>query len=92
MASLIPLFLVLYAWIYLTLSQSDPSSFSTRLDHTEGLYFTVTVFSTVGFGDIVPKVDVARLVVMVQMITDLAFIAIVVRLIFGAASWATSKQ
>ena len=63
-----------------------------RLDHTEALYFTVTIFSTVGFGDIVPKVDVARLVVMVQMIADLAFIAIVVRLIFGAASRATSRR
>lgn len=28
------------------------SNFDGRLTHTDGLYFAVTVFSTVGFGDI----------------------------------------
>jgi voltage-gated potassium channel len=86
MATVTPLFLVLFAWIYLTMSRSDPSYFSMPLNRTEALYFTVTIFSTVGFGDIVPKVDIARVVTMVQMLADLAVVAIVVRLIFGAAS------
>jgi len=86
MATVIPLFLVLFAWIYLTMSRSDPGYFNVTLSHTEALYFTVTIFSTVGFGDIVPRVDVARAVIMVQMMADLAVIAVVVRLIFGAAS------
>jgi len=34
-------------------------------------YFTVTVFSTVGFGDITAKTEAARLVVTGQMIVDL---------------------
>ena len=50
------------------------------------LYFTVTIFSTVGFGDITPKTDLARLVTTVQMLADLAVIAVVVRLILGTAS------
>jgi voltage-gated potassium channel len=50
------------------------------------LYFTVTVFSTVGFGDITPKTDMARIVAMVQMLADLAVIAVVVRMILGAAT------
>ncbi len=92
MATVLPLFLVLFAWIYLTMSQSDPGYFSVRLNRTESLYFTVTIFSTVGFGDIVPKVDVARIVTMVQMIADLAVLAVVVRLLFGAASRGESRR
>ena len=35
------------------------------------LYFTVTIFSTVGFGDISAKAEAARLVVTAQMFLDL---------------------
>jgi voltage-gated potassium channel len=86
MATIIPLFLVMFAWIYLTMSNSDPTAFGGSLNRTSALYFTVTVFSTVGFGDITPKTDMARIVAMVQMLTDLAVIAVVVRLILGAAT------
>ena len=92
MATIIPLFIVLFAWIYLTLSHSDPASFGGPLDRTSALYFTVTVFSTVGFGDITAKTDAARLVVTVQMLADLAVIAVVVRLIMGAASRGQARQ
>ena len=92
MATVIPLFLVLFAWIYLTMSHSDPGYFNVPLDRTESLYFAITIFSTVGFGDILPKVDIARIVTMVQMISDLAVIAVVVRLIFGAASRGQARR
>jgi voltage-gated potassium channel len=55
------------------------------LTKTGSLYFTITVFSTVGFGDITPVTDAARLVVSVQMIGDLLVIGIVVKLITGVA-------
>jgi hypothetical protein len=89
MATVIPLFLVLFAWIYLTMSQTDPTAFTGSphpLDKPSALYFAVTVFSTVGFGDITPHNDPARLVVTVQMLADLAVIAVVIRLIFGAVN------
>jgi len=92
MATVIPLFLVLFAWIYLTIAHSNPQSFGVPLSRTEALYFAVTVFSTVGFGDIVPKVDAARAVVMVQMMADLVVIAVVVRLLFGAATRGRAPQ
>jgi voltage-gated potassium channel len=93
MATIIPLFLVLFAWIYLTMSHSDPAVFSGGpLTRSSALYFTVTVFSTVGFGDIVPKTDVARLVCTVQMIADLAVVAVVIRLILGAATRGVDRK
>ena len=92
MATVIPLFIVLFAWIYLTLARSNPAAFGVPLDRSSALYFTVTVFSTVGFGDITPKTDPARLIVTVQMLADLAVLAVVIRLIFGAVSRGEARQ
>jgi voltage-gated potassium channel len=92
MATIIPLFLILFAWIYLTMSHADPGAFGNSLSRSSALYFTVTVFSTVGFGDITAKTDVARLVVTVQMLADLAVVAVVIRLILGAATRGVDRQ
>lgn len=92
MATVIPLFLVVFAWTYLTLSHSDPAAFGSPLTRTDSLYFTVTVFSTVGFGDVTAKTAAARLVVTVQMLADLAVFAVVVRLILGVASREAARR
>jgi len=81
----IPLFLVIFAGSYLSLSNSSATTFTEQLDHTRALYFTITVFSTVGFGDITPKTDLARIIVSIQMLLDLVIIGAVVRLLFNAA-------
>jgi voltage-gated potassium channel len=91
MATIIPLFIVLFSWIYLTMSRSDPHAFGGMMSRVEALYFTVTVFSTVGFGDITPRTDVARLVTTVQMMADLVVLALVVRLILAAATRGTAR-
>ncbi len=49
------------------MSANDPATFSEPLTKSGSLYFTVTVFSTVGFGDITPVTDTARLIVSVQI-------------------------
>ena len=64
---------------------SAPHAFSEPLNRTAALYFAVTLFSTVGLGDIAPVSQAARAVVTIQMVADLIVIAVVVRLIFGAA-------
>jgi voltage-gated potassium channel len=89
---ILPLFVVMFSWVYLTMSHSDPATFGGAMSRTKALYFTVTVLSTVGFGDITPHTDPARLVTTVQMALDLALIAIVVRLIFDVASRATKAR
>jgi hypothetical protein len=85
LAVVVPLFLLVYSVIYLTMSHARPQTFSTTLDHTRALYFTITVFSTVGFGDITPRTDSARIVVSLQMLVDLVVLGVVVRLLFNAA-------
>lgn len=82
---IIPLFFALFATTYLAMSHSASTTFSESLDHTRALYFTITVFSTVGFGDITPRTDPARGVVMAQMIIDLIIIGLVFRVLFTAA-------
>ena len=43
------------------------------------------MFSTVGFGDISPKGDLARIAVSIQMLLDLVVIGAVVRVLTTAA-------
>ena len=85
MAIVIPFFIAVFAWIYLTMSWSYPDALGGQLTRTEALYFTVTVLSTVGFGDITPKTDVARIIVTIQMVLDLLVLGVVVRLILDTA-------
>jgi hypothetical protein len=84
LAGVIPLFLLLFAATYVLLANAQPRAFSEPLTKTTALYFTVTVFATVGFGDIAPRTDAARAVAMVQMLADLVVLGLVVRVIFGA--------
>jgi len=81
----IPFFLVVFSMMYLAMSASTPSSFSQHLDHVRALYFTITTFATVGYGDITPTSDVARMMVSVQMLLDLVVIGVGVRLLFNVA-------
>jgi Ion channel len=79
-----PLLLVLYAATYVAISHDQPDSLSEALSRTGALYFTVTVFATVGFGDIVPRTDRARIVVMTQMLGGLIALGLVLRILLGA--------
>ena len=70
----------------LPLPRPGPTThFSEPLNHTGALYLAITVFSTVGFGDITPESDLARVVVSGQMLLDLVVIGAVVRILTTAA-------
>jgi ion channel len=86
LATSVPLFLLLFASSYVVMAAMSAANFGARLTHTDGLYFAVTVFSTVGFGDITAKTQAARLVVTGQMIADLAILGLAVKIIVGAVS------
>jgi len=77
---------LLFAATYVVLDTISAGNFSQPLTRTGALYFTVTVFSTVGFGDITAKTDTARLVVTGQMIADLIVLGIGIKVILGAVT------
>ena len=84
LASSTPMFLLVFSAAYVILSLANSEAFSEPLSRSDSIYFTVTVFSTVGFGDITPVSESARLVVVGQMILDLVVLGLGVRLILSA--------
>jgi voltage-gated potassium channel len=86
LATSVPLFLLLFASTYVVLATISASNFSEPMTRTNALYFTVTVFATVGFGDITAKTETARLLVTGQMITDLIILGLGARVILGAVT------
>ena len=81
---ILPLYLVLFASTYFVMERASAASFTEPLTRTDALYFTVTVFSTVGFGDITAKSETARVVLIVQMLADLALLGAGIRVLLGA--------
>jgi voltage-gated potassium channel len=84
LAVAIPLFLLLFAATYTILSQVQPAAFTEPMSRTDAVYFTVTIFATVGFGDISPVSTAARALVTVQMIADLLLLGLVLRAVINA--------
>ena len=81
----IPLFFLVFSLLYLSLDHAKARAFSQPLDHVAALYLTITVFSTVGFGDITPVTNPARIAVSIQMLLDLVVLGFGVRAVFGVA-------
>lgn len=92
LAVTIPLFLLIFSRIYLSNSLVNVGSFSQPLDHTTAFYFTVTVFATVGFGDIVATTNGMKLLVTVQMLLNLAVLGLVIRLVTSAAQRGVARK
>ena len=88
----IPLLIVVYASVYLTLSTSDTASFSEELGRTDALYFTMTTLATVGYGDISPTSSLARITAMTQMVANVLVIGLAVRVLGHMASDYFSPQ
>ena len=92
LAATVPLFLLLFASAYFTMAATNPANFSTHsLTRTDALYFTVTTFSTAGFGDITPVSQSARLVVTAQMLLDLLALGLGIRVLVGAVQLARQQ-
>jgi voltage-gated potassium channel len=76
---------IAFAISYLNLSHRHADAFNVDLERTSSLYFTVTTLATVGYGDIHAQTDAARIVVMIQMVFNVAVIGTTVRAILGTA-------
>ena len=81
---IVPLYLLLFASTYFLMERASAANFTQPLTRTDALYFSVTVFTTVGFGDITAKSETARVVLIVQMLADLALLGAGARVLLGA--------
>ena len=88
----LPVFLLVFAAAYYVAEQTAPHTFNQMLSRTDAIYFATTVFSTVGFGDIVPTSETARVVVMFQMIGDLALIGVLGRVVVAAVGVGLARR
>lgn len=79
------MFLALFSMAYVLISADNPGAFTEPLTSFSAYYYALTVLATVGFGDIAPNTVSARSVTMVQMALDIAFIAVVLRVMTGTA-------
>lgn len=91
-AIITPAFLLLFSVTYYLLSRSNAFDFSEHLSRTSSLYFTITTISTVGYGDITPRTDPTRIVVMVQMISDILILGFGVKVVTGAVQMGRKRQ
>ncbi len=80
----IPLILVVFAATYLSMSEFDTAAFNEPLGKIGALYFALTTMTTVGFGDIHPRSDPARTMVMVQMIVNFGVFGVASRVAYSA--------
>ncbi|MEU1377807.1 ion channel [Streptomyces triculaminicus] len=92
LATTVPLFLLLFAGAYYLLEQAEPGSFTEPLNRTDALYFALTVFSTVGFGDIAPHAEQARIVTMAQMAGDILLVGVAAHVVVGAVQSALARD
>jgi voltage-gated potassium channel len=79
--TLISLLVIGFATIHYSLAHEVADQFDGLDTKIDGLYFSTTVLSTVGFGDITPTGQTARVIVSIQMLFDLAFVGVAVRVL-----------
>jgi voltage-gated potassium channel len=92
LATTVPLFLVVFATAYFVMSRTLHGNFSERLSRLDSAYYTVTVFATVGFGDITPLTSAARAVTTLQMVGDVILVGLVAQVIVGAVRQGVRRQ
>ncbi len=81
----VPLLLLVFAATYFVTERAQSGSFTEAMSRTDAFYFSVTVFASVGFGDIAAVSEVARVQVTIQMLADLILIGFIARVLVGVA-------
>ncbi|HJV14293.1 MAG TPA: potassium channel family protein [Propionibacteriaceae bacterium] len=92
LATSAPLFLLQFAASYFIMGRFSAANFSEPMTRTDALYFTVTVFATVGFGDITATSQGARVLVMGQMLLGILVVGIGARLFVDAVKQGQARQ
>jgi voltage-gated potassium channel len=89
---IVPLFLILFSTTYYVMSDADPSHFSEPLTRLDAVYFTVTTFATVGFGDIAASSQGARAAVTLQMVGGLVLVGLIARILVSVVEEAKNRR
>ena len=82
----------LFALTYAILSRNIEGAFNVPLDKHSALYFSMTVTTTTGFGDIVATANNVRDVVTFQMFITLLILALAVRGVTAAAQYGRQRN
>jgi voltage-gated potassium channel Kch len=88
----LPVYILLFATTYYLMDHANATTFTQPLSRIDSMYFAVTTFTTVGFGDITAKTQAARVVVTYQMILDIAIVGLVLRLLVSAVKIGRHRQ
>ena len=91
-AMTIPLFIVVFSTTHYLINGLEPASYSEPMTRFDALYFTMTTFATVGFGDITPVSLPARFVTLLQMIGGLILVGVVARVLISAARFRQDRR
>ena len=91
LATSVPTLLVIFAGTYYVMGVTSPDWFSESMSKLDSLYFTITVFATVGFGDITATAPESRAAVTLQMVVNLLVLGIGLRVILGAVQAARQR-
>jgi voltage-gated potassium channel len=80
---LLELVVVVFAVGYYVLELSEPGEMAGLETRTDSLYFTVSTLTTIGFGDVHAAGQLARVMVIIQMVFDVVFVAAVAATLRG---------
>jgi voltage-gated potassium channel len=92
LATSAPLFLILFAGTYFVMDRISAGSFSEQMTRTDALYFTVTVFATVGFGDITAVSQAARILVTGQMVLGILVVGLGAKILVDAVKQGMQRR
>jgi voltage-gated potassium channel len=72
------LVIVFFSLAYVQIERMTPGEFAELETRTDALYFTVATLGTVGYGDVHPVGQMARIFATAQIVFDLVFVALLV--------------
>ena len=78
---------LLYSQVYMLVLTADPEAFRlpgpSRHLQIDMLYFSFVTLATVGYGDILPASDTARMLAMLEAVTGQFYVAVIVAVFVG---------
>ncbi|WP_163832319.1 potassium channel family protein [Spartinivicinus ruber] len=77
---------LLFSGLYRWTSMANKQAFSRPFESTiDSIYFSIVTLTTLGYGDITPKSDMAKVLVMFETLTGVIFLAIMIGLIISVS-------